>query len=230
MKANVLRLDILYEFYFANPAFELARNAPDVLKVFYESISPRYQIPAEHMSVVASNVLSELVIRLGLFQNAAALEIRPQKIALIFSNIRDKEGVQVIKDVLALVDDARRKAIRDAMPANTRYTLHSWLKLDDGESAASNVLKRTGAGEISPKLFGAERVMEQLKTKVVNDSEKWDVQIIGEPSAITEAHLFLSIDTWFRPGSKYSALSEQIGFVEEFLPKALKAFGVELAR
>jgi hypothetical protein len=231
MKATVKRLDILHEILFAKPAFELARSAPEVLRIFYESISPRYQIPAEHMSVVASNVLSDLVIRLGLFQNTATLEIRPQKMLLLFTNIRDKESVQVIKDVLALAYDARQKVIPDAVAGTSRFLLHAWLSVEGGEAAARNALKKSAvpASAICPQTLGAEVVTHHLKANVVNEADRWDMLIFGEPSAIPEAHIFVSVDISFRAGTTYSMLGSQIEFVEGILPKVFKSIDLEIA-
>ena len=63
---------------------------------------------------------------------------------------------------------------------------------------------------------------------VENDAERWDTQVVGEPSAIPEAHLFLSLDTWFRAGTPVSTLTQQIEFVEKMLSNVLKSLSLEI--
>jgi hypothetical protein len=231
MKASVPRLEILHESLFAQPAFQLAQSAPTVLKIFYDQISPRYKVPDEHMSVGASNTLSDLVIRMGLFDNSATLEVRPRKMLLMFPNITKKEHVQIIKDVITLAYDARQKAMPDVATGNSRFLLHAWLAVEEGKDAAHRALAKSAAptSTIDPRSLGAEQVTHYVKMRITNETENWDMLVSEEVSAILDAHLFVSIDTWFGPSTKYATVSQKFEFIEQILPKiVLSSLNIEL--
>jgi hypothetical protein len=185
MEATVQRLDVLHELFFAQPAFALARNTPDIIQTFYETIAPRYRIAAEHITVSATNTLSELLIRIGLFANAAALELRAEKMILKFSQV----VLRIVKDTVALAHDALYRAVPGVRSANASFAINTWLALDGASEAAQKLLRDHASprSPIDPKQLGAQGVNYTLRTNLQNPSEKWDVQIVAEPSALPQA-------------------------------------------
>ncbi|SRR6266540_6825600 len=141
MEATVQRLDVAHELSFAQPAFALVRNTSDIIEIFYKTIAPRYPIAVEHIAVSATNTLSELLIRIGLFGNRAALELRAERMSLNFPQIVGEDSLRIVKDTVALAYDALHTAIPDVRSANASFAIHAWLALDRGAEAAQEVLR-----------------------------------------------------------------------------------------
>jgi len=232
MEATVQRLDVLHELSFAQPAFALARNASETMQTFYETIAPRYPISAEHMVVNAANVLSELFIRIGLFANFAALELRVDKMTLRFPQVGNAEDVKIVKDAVILAYDALRKAVPDVRFAQASSSLSAWLALDGGPEAAQKLLHEHAMprSPIDPKQLGGQIASYTLRANVPNPSEKWDIQIVAEPSAIPQAHLFVLINSSFREGTSHHSIDEQISFIEHLVPKVFASLGIDLSQ
>jgi hypothetical protein len=229
MKATVQRLDVLHELSF-QPAFVLARNASETLQNFYTIIAPRYAIPVEHVAVNAANILSEWFIRIGLFENLAALELRINKMTLRFPQSQAAEGVKAVKDVTMLAHDALRKAVPDVRSAQTAFSLSSWMALEGGTDAAQAFLRKRAMPQscIDPKQLGGENATYVLRVNVPNPTEMWTVQITAEPSALPQADLFLLVQLSFGHGTQYQGVDEQILFTERLVRKVLASLEIDL--
>ena len=105
-----------------------------------------------------------------------------------------------------------------------------WLALAGGVEAAQSILQKSASpsAPIDPKFLGAETTTYSPRANIQNQSDKWDVQILAEPSAIQHAHLFVSIDIWFRIGTKYAGVEQQVQLVEGVMPKLLSSIGLQL--
>jgi hypothetical protein len=230
MEATVQRLDVSHELSFRQPAFSLARDTSDIIRVFYETIAPRYQIKAEHIAVSASNILSDLLIRIGLFANAAALELRAERMILRFSQVVGQESLAIVKDTVILAHDALHKAVPGVRSANASFQINAWLVLDGASGAAQELLRdhATPRTPIDPKRLGAQDVTYTVRTNLQNLTEKWDVQIVAEPSAVPQAHLFIMTNLSFRAGTKFDTIDQQIAFAEQLAPKIFGSLGIKL--
>jgi hypothetical protein len=83
---------------------------------------------------------------------------------------------------------------------------------------------------IDPKQLGGQTASYTLRANVPNPSEKWDIQIVAEPSAIPQAHLFVLIKLSFREGTSYYSIDEQISFIEHLVPKVFASLGIDLSQ
>jgi hypothetical protein len=230
MEATVQQLDVSHELSFGQPAFALARDTSEIIRVFYETIAPRYQIKAEHIAVSASTTLSDLLIRISLFANAAALELRADRMMLSFSRVVGQESLAIVKDMVILAHDALHKALPSVRSANSSFLINAWLVLDGTSGAAQGLLRdhATPRAPIDPKRLGAQDVTYTVRTNLQNPTEKWDVQIVAEPSALPQAHLFIATNLFFRTGTKFDTIDQQISFAEQLVPKIFGLLGIEL--
>jgi hypothetical protein len=230
MEATVERLDVLHELSFGQPAFALARDTSDIVRIFYETIAPRYPINVEHIAVSASNTLSDLLIRIGLFANTAALELRAQRMSLRFSQVVGQQSLAIVKDTVVLAYDALHKAVPNVRSANTSFLVHAWLALDGASGGAQELLRdhATPRSPIDPNRLGAQDVTYALRTNLQNPTEQWDAQIVAEASAIPQAHLFIGTNLSFRAGTKFDTIDQQISFAEQLTLKIFASLGIKL--
>ena len=230
MKATVSRIDILQECYFTSPAFNLARGTPDVIKAYYEHISPRFHLQLDQISVVSSNILSELAVKIGLFQDAANLEIKIDKMVFLATKVQSDKGLTIIKDVLRLAYDARESAFPEIGTGSARFLVHSWLALDGGEKAAAEVIGKAAKPKKDIRLLDegeTTKISYNLRIQLNNESEGWGVTVTQEPSALPLSHLFVAMDFVFGIKTKYKTLGQQFEFVEEKYANVLSSMGID---
>src|SRR5262249_53490218 len=167
---------------------------------------------------------------IGLFGNAAALELRTERMILRFSQVVGQEALMIVKDTVILAHDALHKALRGVRSANASFVVNAWLALDGASGAAQELLRDHANPRfpIDPKQLGAQGVTYTVRTNLQNESEKWDVQIAAEPSAIPQAHLFVLTNLSFRPGTKFDTIDQQILFAEQLVPKVFSSLGIKL--
>ncbi len=223
------RLDIVHEARFAKPAFELVRDFPQVLKGFYDALSSRHSLNSEHISVSSANVLSDLVIRIGMFNNVAAVELRADRMVVRLPTLNNVESVEIGKSVLTLSYEALEKTLPQITLRETSTIANIWLALEGGDQAAEQLLLRNAepAAPPDPSKWGAEALRYTLRCLSRNETEGWTASIYAEPSLVQNAHLFLMIDFAFqRTGLR--SISDQIAFIEIKLRAIARALGVSV--
>jgi len=230
MQCTVIRFDIVQELAFARPVFGFIEHASQVLKIFYETIAPRFPIATEHVAVAPSNVLSEVQIRIGLFNNLAQLELRSERMTLRFPNIVQAD-VALVKDASLLAYDALKKAQPELVCATSKFNLFFWLRVEGGVDGVKFLSKNraTPSEPIQAQTFGATTASHYVKVSLQNEADKWDMSVNTEPSIVPGTDLFVVLTMSFHPGTPYDELHKQIEFVENIIPKLWPSLGLELA-
>lgn len=223
------RLDIVHEAVFSQPAFGLLREFPTALRVFHETLSKQFTVNPEHISITSTNILSDLLIRIGLFNNTVSVELKADRMIVRLPNLNNVESLEIAKDTLALCYQALNVSFPDITLRNTAFVLSIWMTMEGGAEAAERLLVRNASPThpLDAKLWGATTSRYGLRNISRNDSEGWTLTIFGEPSLVPAAHLFLSIDfTFTRNGMK--SIQEQVAFGETRLPQVLTALGLNI--
>jgi hypothetical protein len=226
----IKRLDILHEATFAQPAFELIREFGPVIKTFYKFLGERTSVSPAFTTINSTNNFGELVIRIGLFNNLASVELKAEKLSISLPNLTSVDDIQVGKDTLLLSHQALAAALPHISLNASNFTLSNWITLEGGMSAAETILSKcsTPAQPVEASAWGATTSRNGLRLITRNDSEGWSATIFGDPSLAPGSQLFLSVDFSFvRNGIK--PINEQLQVGEEKLRQLLKALGVKLA-
>jgi hypothetical protein len=109
------------------------------------------------------------------------------------------------------------------------FTSSSWLALDGGTEAVQKLLREYAMPRsvIDPEQLGGQAASYGLRANVPNPSEKWDVQIVAEPSAIPQAHLFVQTNLSFQDGTSHHGIDEQILFTGHLVQKIFASLGID---
>jgi hypothetical protein len=228
MQCTIVRTDLVHELAFARPTFGFADRPAQVLKTFYETIAPRFPISTEHLAVFPSSVLSEVQIRIGLFNNLATLELRSEKMILRFPNISQPD-MPLVKDAILLAYDALMKAQPDAPRGTSKFAAYFWLKVDGGAEGLKELFqdRATPIKPIQAQTFGASSSSHHIKVNLSNEPEKWDLSITTEPSVVPGSDLFVVLNTSFRAGTPHAQIQNQITFVENAVSTLWPSLGLE---
>jgi hypothetical protein len=226
MPDMIHRLDISHEAMFAQPAFALMREFPAILKTFYETFSGRFSVNPAFTTVNSTNTFGELSIRIGLFNNAASVELRPDKMVAKLPNLTTREAIAIAKDTVSLSHEALSKALPDVGLNASNFGLNIWVAMEGGAVAAERLLSKYSPGSpIDVSKWGASTSRYGLRLVSRNDTEGWAATIFGDPSLLPESHLFLSVDIAVsRVGLR--PIKDQIGLAEVKLPQIFEALGL----
>jgi hypothetical protein len=230
MQFAVARFDLFHELAFVRPTFGFADRPSQVLKTFYETIAPRFPISTEHLAVFPSNVLSEVQIRIGLFNNLAPLELRVDKMTLRFPNVSQGD-IPLVKDATILAYDALMKTQPEVPRGTSRFIASFWLKIDGGAEAVQVLFQDRAAPSkpIQAHLFGATNASHHIKARLTNGAEKWDLDITTEPSVIPGSDLFVLLGISFGLGTHHAEIQQQIEFVQNAVARLWPSLGLEIA-
>jgi len=132
MPDQIKRMDVLHEAAFSEPSFVLLREFPPVIKKFYEVLSTRFSVSPAYTTINSTNTVADLTIRIGLFNNSAAIELRPDRMAVSLPNITSRDELIVVKDTLSLAHNALKGALPETTLSTSKLTLNTWISLEGG--------------------------------------------------------------------------------------------------
>jgi hypothetical protein len=229
MPDTLHRLDVIHEARFSRPAVEFAGEAPKILKTFFDIISPHHALTSDQISVASGNVLSDLLFRFGMYNNAASVELRADRVSVRLQNVNTPEAGAIAKSIITLAHDCVSKVLPAIDFRETKFTGNSWFVMEGGTSAAEQLLARnaTPVSPLDPSLWGAEELKYRLRSFSKNESNGWTAILYAEPSLVAAANLFLAAEITFeRKGLR--PISDQISFVEATFRMIALALGLNL--
>ena len=227
MSDKITRLDVLHEAAFSQPAFELVREAPSILKRFYEALGTRFRVDTAYTTVNSTNTLHDLIIRIGLFNNVAAVELTPDRMTINFPNITNRNDVVLVKETLSLAHDGLAAALPNTTLSTSKFTLNMWVAMEGGAAATEAILSKHAipTKPLDVSKWGATSSRHGLRLTTSNDAEGWSLTIYGEPSLVPGSHLFLSFDFAVQKASS-KTIAEQLVLAEQKLPQIFEALGL----
>ena len=231
MPDQIKRMDVLHEAAFSEPSFVLLREFPPVIKKFYEVLSTRFSVSPAYTTINSTNTVADLTIRIGLFNNSAAIELRPDRMAVSLPNITSRDELIVVKDTLSLAHNALKGALPETTLSTSKFTLNTWISLEGGAIAAEDILTRCASPShpLDASKWGATSSRNSLRLTSRNDAEGWDITIYGDPSLVQGSHLFLSLDLTVSRANAHS-INEQVAVAETKLPQIFEAIGLNLPK
>lgn len=91
MQCSLESLLVIYETHSETPAFEVLQTAVPLLKAFHEKLSVISSLKMSDLNVIGGTSLSDVVIRVTMFDGASIFEVTPEKLAATFRTLRSSE-------------------------------------------------------------------------------------------------------------------------------------------
>jgi hypothetical protein len=230
MQFSIDRLNVTYEVAFKDPAFEIAQSAVAILTAFYQRLHPRFGVPLSDLRVLGGNALSELGVRIGLFNGQGLLEVATEKFSGSFQGLRNQQDITVVKDCIALSEEALSESLPDLKPKLTAIKTSSWLNCDGGKSGVNEVLEQIENSVVgmAAKKLGATNVSHTLRSQLGNEGEGWTLAFGMERSLVPGSDFFVVCDGTFTDGGRYAGLEERAEHVRAMYVGILGVVGLEL--
>jgi hypothetical protein len=230
MRSHLVRFDLNYEANLATPAFVLANNTGEAIRAIYEQISPRFPIQPEHISVNASNVLSEVWVRIGLFNNSAQLDLRANKWTFLAPAINSLDALSVIKDVLQLAEFGIQRSTGGMSKKECKVSFYIWLSVEGGKMAAQRLMDSQATSFDKSKLakLSPSRIEHIPRFRLVDEGADLNISVLQEISVAPTSDIFFNFDCSFGTRSTARSPSEQIDVVVPRIFQIFDMIGIQV--
>ncbi|MCY3729425.1 MAG: hypothetical protein OXF97_10590 [Nitrospira sp.] len=229
MKAKIERINLTYEVEFATPSFDLPSSNVSVLKAFYETIHPRFRINTRDMHVAGGNLLSDVRVRVTLFNGNGIIDISVDRMSLAFNNLRAREDVTICRDCISLSEDALQKSLPAVSVRTVSIKPTLFLELNGEQEDDGNYLSRLPGASIHLDLsaFGNATQHSGVNLEVENSEEKWDALFHAFQDRTNTSSLILSCHVFYRADGKVRGLENRVNHLQQLLKAFLDSIGLE---
>ena len=229
MKAKIERINLTYEVEFATPSFDLPISNVNVLRVFYETIHPRFPINPPDMHVAGGNSLSDVHVRITLFNGNGIIDISVDRMSLAFNNLRTKSDLTICKDCISLSEEALQKSLPAVSARIIAIKPTLFLELQGGEQNASNYLSQLPGSSIELDLsaFGSAVQHPGINLEVDNIEEKWNAVFHAFQDRTKMSFLTLFCSAVYRADGTVHGLENRANHLDQLLKTFLDSIDLE---
>lgn len=230
MKANLEWMNVSYDVNFAAPSFDLPGKSTAVLRALYETIHPRFPISTKNMQVVGGNQLSDVHVRVTLFNGNCVIDLSVEQMSLAFNNLRSKEDVAVCRDCISLSEEALKSSLPEVTVRAVALKPTLFLELGDGEEDAANHLSRVMGTRTNLDLggFGSAVQRPGVNLEVENSQDGWNAILHAFWDRTKVSSLILSCQAVYAADGKVSGLDSRVEHIEQLLKAFLDSIGLEM--
>ena len=229
MKAKIERINLTYEVEFATPSFDLPNSNVSVLKAFYETLHPRFLINAPDLQVTGGNLLSDVHVRITLFNGNGTIDISVDRMSLAFNNLRTRGDLTTCKDCTSLSE----KALQKSLPAVSAHLIAIkptvFLELQGERQIAHNYLSRLPGSSIKLDLsaFGSVVQHPGINLEVENFEDRWNAIFHAFQDRTKMSSLILSCSAAYLADGTVRGLENRANHLEQLLNAFLDSIGLE---
>lgn len=229
MKAKIERINLLYEVEFASPSFDLPTSNVNVLKDFYETIHPRFPINTPDMHVTGGNLLSDVHVRITLFNGNGIIDISVDRMSLTFDNLRTESDLTICKDCISLSEEALQKSLPAVSVRIIAIKPTLYLGLNGDQEDVTNYLARLPGANIKLDLsaFGSAVQHPGINLEVDNFEEKWNAIFHAFQDRTGVASLTFFCSAVYRANGTVRGLENRANHLEQLLKTFLDSVGLE---
>lgn len=229
MKANLKGMKVTYDVEFASPAFDLPTRNTNVLKALYETIYPRFPINPRDMRVAEGNVLSDVHVRVTLFNGNGVIDVAGDKMSLAFNNLKTEEDLTICRDCISLSEEALQQSLPDVSVRTVTIKPTLFLELKGGEQNSGKHLSRLLKSSIQPDLsaFGSPVQYPGVNLEVENSAEGWNAIFYAFRDRTKASSLILSCHAAYQANGKVRGLENRVNHMEQLLKIFLDSIDLE---
>lgn len=229
MKAKIERINLTYEVEFATPSFDLPISNVNVLKAFYETLQPRFPINAPDLYVSGGNLLSDVHVRVTLFNGNGIIDISVDRMSLVFNNLRTEIDLTICKDCISLSEKALQRSLPAVSARIVAIKPTVFLELQGEEQSASNYLSQLLGSSIELDLstFGGAVQHPGINLEVDNIKEKWNVIFHAFRDQTKRSLLTLFCSAVYRADGTVRGIENRANHLNQLLETFLDSIGLE---
>ncbi len=196
------------------PVFSRIQSFPQIIEPIHDAFSGEFQISSDAIKVKVADTIATASVTLTLHQDCK-FEVKLDGYKAHFLDIRIPEDLQSVKRHINLFERAICDFMSDGVPADWRFVIPCWLKIDGGMNSAVGLIRKLTWSPESQDPFeiGADATRSQIKFECSNKEELWTTNITIDQSALGNADLFLEFSCGYTLGSRYDTFDERTGHI-----------------
>ena len=231
MATNVERLDLVYEVAFHAPAFDLPMRGAALLKALYEAINPRYSILMNNMQIFGGNAMSDVRVRMTLFNGSGLIDVTANNLTLTFNDVRGQDGIAICKECISLSELVLKEFFPDLRVniVTIRPTIVMTLENTDhkGSGYLSQVLQDALSISLVESIGTSQYPGANLTLK--NKREGWSVVFHVFQNQTADSSVIVSCHAQYNDNGLILGLDERHNHMVELLDRFLERLGLAIS-
>lgn len=229
MQFEIERLQLSFDAYFRQPAFDVSISLATVAREVHRSFAASFGVRLSDITSLPGGNLGEVGLRIAVPAVSAEVELRLDRANCRFSGIGAGHQLDSAKKLIAGLHEAVPVALPGAEIGASVFKVSSWIRCEGGAGVAHALLDAAArpAQPIDASALGASSISYGLKFDLENASEAWRAAVVIERSLIQRSDLFVLLDLGFldAPGAEEPA--SRIAKAEAIYLGILGRFGLQ---
>ena len=230
MKATIERINLTYEVAFAAPLFDLPIRGTDLLSSLHGAIHPRYSIPLTHMQIFGGNAMSDVRVRITLFNGSGIIDVTSDKLSIMFTDILGQDGIEISKDCIATTERIVRSFFSEHRVAYVSVNPTMFILLDSTEMKSGIYLSEIMSSEIEFDLEEFDEAIQYpgINLTVESSEAGWSAIFHAYQNSSTASSLVISCHAQYVEGGQISNLEERSNHLSRLFGKFIDGLGLEI--
>ena len=231
MRASIERVNLTYEEVLSAPLFDLPSRGTALLHSLHKAIHPRYSIPPTHMQIFGGNAMSDVRIRITLFNGNGIIDVTVDKISIAFNDLLGREDIDICKDCISTTDQVIRSFFTDLRISFVSVNPTVYISLDEAAIAPGMYLSGIISHEFKFDLDKFENAIQYpgVNLTVGSSTAGWNVIFHAFQNASAASSLVVSCHAQYLQGGQISELEEKNIHLHKLFVSFLEGIGLEIA-
>lgn len=231
MEAFCKRMDLNYEIEFSAISFDLPERGLALLKSIHANVNPQFSIAATDMHVLGGNSLSDIRVRVFMFNRTAQIEVTMDRCTISFVNLLEDGHLTVCKTCISLIEKALKDVLTNVQFDAAIIKPIIYLELGRGESNASNYLTSLTTPNSRGSLdeIGSVTVHPGINIEVENEEERWNVILNAFRDRAEDSSLIVSCHALYSERGKIHGLESRSEHLKLLINAFLNNIGLDFS-
>ena len=231
MMATLESIDLEYEAYFSTPLFDLPGQSTQVLKALHEAISPLCTLHSSDMQVLGGSLLSDVRIRLSLFNGSAWPNLTTDTLAMRFNRLERGEDFTLCKDCISATEQALKATLADLAVRAVMIKPTLFLHLDTAAVSAGRHIAEVAGTDLQIDLsgLGNATLHRAVALDLGNDEERWEAIFDAYRTKGDEASMTASCRVSHFEGGTLQNLESRIVHLRHVLKALLEGVNLKVS-
>ena len=230
MRASIERINLTYEEVLAAPLFDLPSRGTALLHSLHGALHPRYSIPPTHMQIFGGNAMSDIRVRITMFNGNGIIDVTTDKISIVFNDILGREDIDICKDCISATDHVIKNFFTNLKVAFVSVNPTVFVSLDDAEMDSGIYLSKIVSHKIEFDLEEFEDVTQYPGVNLTVGSLEagWSVIFHAFQNASAASSLIVSCHAQYVRGGQISGLEEKSNHLTKMFGNFVDGIGLEI--
>ncbi len=208
MPYSVELMELSYSRTFSPPIFEVASSVAPLLRKLYETFSPELVVKLSNMQALPATSMSDVGVKLQLFNGSFDLQITPERIAATARALRTESDLKVVRRSIELAHTALNASFEQVGLGDAGLTVHGWLKSNsDSDPSASAIFEAMKLSKPFAVLAG-ESDFHPVRMRIRNAPQRYACELTCDETRVPDSQLYFNMVLTVDAGGTHSTIDQ----------------------